>query len=43
LPKIESVPAFKKLYPGKQEIDFAQNVFQKAQEEIALIMQILKM
>jgi len=43
LPKIESVPAFKKLYPGKQEIDFAQNVFQKAQEEIASIMQVLKM
>jgi len=43
VPKIEQVPAFKKLYPGKQETDFAQNVFQKAQEEIALIMQILKM
>ncbi|RDH81452.1 MAG: hypothetical protein DIZ80_15330 [endosymbiont of Galathealinum brachiosum] len=43
LPKINEVPAFKKLYPGNQDADFAQNVFQQAHEEIASVMQLLKM
>ena len=43
LPKINMVPAFKKLYPGNQDPEFAKNVFQQAHEEITLIMQLLKM
>ena len=43
LPKIYEVPAFKKLYPSNQGADFAQNVFQQAHEEIASVMQLLKM
>jgi len=43
LPDIHQVPAFQKLYPGNQDADFAQNVFQQAHEEIVSIMQLLKM
>lgn len=43
LPKFDEVPAFKKLYPQNQQADFAQTVFQQAHEEIAAIMQLLKM
>ncbi len=43
LPTINEVPAFKKLYPGNQNTDFAQKVFQQAHEEITSIMQLLKM
>ena len=43
LPDINEVPAFKKLYPGKQSADFAQKVFQQAHEEIAAMLQLLKM
>ncbi len=42
LPKINDVPAFKKLYPENQDADFAQNVFQQADDEISAIMQLLK-
>jgi len=43
LPDIHQVPAFQKLYPGNQDANFAQNVFQQAHEEIVSIMQLLKM
>ncbi len=43
LPTIDQVPAFKKLYPDNQGADFAQNIFQQAHDEIAAIMQLLKM
>jgi len=43
LPRIDQVPAFKKLYPDNQDKDFAQNVFQQAHDEISAIMQLLKM
>lgn len=43
LPDINKVPAFKKLYPDNQSADFAQNVFQQAHDEIAEILQLLKM
>jgi len=43
LPKFNEVPAFKKLYPQSQQADFAQNVLLQAHEEIAAIMQLLKM
>jgi HD-like signal output (HDOD) protein len=43
LPDINEVPAFQKLYPGNQDADFAKNVFQQAHEEVASIMQLLKM
>lgn len=43
LPRIDQVPAFKKLYPDNQDKDFAQKVFQQAHEEIAAVMQLLKM
>jgi len=43
LPRIDQVPAFKKLYPDNQDKDFAQKVFQQAHEEITAIMQLLKM
>jgi len=43
LPKIDQVPAFKKLYPDNQDKDFAQNVFQQAHDEITAIMQLLRM
>jgi len=42
LPKINDVPAFKKLYPGHPDADFAQQVFLQAHDEIAAIMQLLK-
>lgn len=43
LPKMDQVPAFKKLYPINQDADFAKKVFQQAHEDSALIMQLLKM
>jgi len=43
LPRIDQVPAFKKLYPDNQDKDFAQKVFQQAHDEIAAIMQLLRM
>ena len=43
LPNINDVPAFKKLYPNNQSADFAQHVFQQAHDEIAAILQLLKM
>ena len=43
LPRIDQVPAFKKLYPDNADKDFAQKVFQQAHDEIAAIMQLLKM
>ncbi len=42
LPKIEKVPAFKKLYPANQSPDFAKNVLHQAHEIIALTMRLLK-
>lgn len=43
LPKIDEVPAFKKIFPGQQDADFAAHVFEQAQEEIAAIKQLLTM
>lgn len=43
LPRIDQVPAFKKLFPENQGRDFAEKVFQQAHDEIATIMQLLKM
>lgn len=42
LPKINDVPAFKKLYPENQDANFAQNIFQQAHDEITAIMRLLK-
>lgn len=43
LPRIDQVPAFKKIFPGNLHADFASNVFEQAQEEITAIRQLLKM
>lgn len=43
LPKIDQVPAFKKIFPGDQDADFAAHVFEQAQQEISEIKQLLKM
>lgn len=43
LPPMHQVPAFKKLFPVNQGADFAKNVFHGAHEEIASVMQLLKM
>lgn len=41
LPKIDQVPAFRKLFPGKLDKDFASKVLEDAHEEVASIIQLL--
>ena len=43
LPKIDQVPAFKKLFPGKQDPDFSMQVFSQAEEEISEIKKLLNL
>lgn len=43
LPKIDQVPAFKKLFPDHQDAAFVGKVFEQAHDEITSIMQLLKM
>lgn len=43
LPKIEQVPAFKKIFKGNQSGDFIAKVFEQANEEVAAVMQMLRM
>jgi len=43
LPRIDQVPAFKKIFPGNQDADFATKMFEQAQGEITAIRQLLKM
>lgn len=43
LPKIDEVPAFKKLFPGKQSPDFSVQVFEQAKEEIKEVKRLLKL
>ena len=43
LPRIDQVPAFKKVFPGHQDADFATKMFEQAQDEITAIRQLLKM
>lgn len=42
LPKIHEVPAFKKLFPGKQDPEFALHVFEQAKDEIDEIKRLLR-
>jgi HD-like signal output (HDOD) protein len=42
LPKIHEVPAFKKLFPEKQDPEFALHVFEQAQDEIAEVKRLLR-
>lgn len=43
LPKIDQVPAFKKIFPGDKDAEFAAHVFEQAQQEISEIKQLLRM
>ena len=43
LPEIDQVPAFKKLFPGKQNPEFVAQVFEQAQEEISEVKRLLKL
>ena len=42
LPKMDQVPAFKKIFPGQQDASFINNVFEQAHEEILSVMNLLK-
>ena len=43
LPKIEQVPAFKKLFPEQQGAGFVAGIFEQAHEEILSVKNLLKM
>jgi HD-like signal output (HDOD) protein len=43
LPKIDQVPAFKKLFPDKQDPEFVAQVFEQAQEEISEVKRLLRL
>jgi len=43
LPEIDQVPAFKKLFPGKQDPEFVAQVFEQAQEEISEVKRLLRL
>ena len=42
LPKIQEVPAFKKLFPEKRDPEFALHVFEQARNEIAEVKRLLR-
>jgi len=42
LPKIQDVPAFKKIFPDLQDVSFLTNIFAQAQEEILSVKNLLK-
>jgi len=43
LPKIEQVPAFAKIFPGKHDAQFVHEVLESAHDEVVSIMQLLRM
>ena len=42
LPKMEQVPAFKKLFPEQQDVGFVADIFEQSHEEILAVKNLLK-